>query len=371
MPLPIIAPDQYEALLNAKAERVSALLAPWSASPPTVFASKPTGYRMRAEFRVWHDGDALDYVMFHPESPKDPVKIEQFPIADDAIVQLMSPLLDHLKASPTLRKKLFQVEFLATLAGDMLVTLVYHRKLDEQWESEAGQLREALAPWAPRLSLVGRSRKQKLTLPVDYVWETLTVHGGTYHYQQFEQSFTQPNARVNEKMIEWACDAAADCAGDLLELYCGNGNFTLPLAAHFDTVIATELAKVSTRAALTNVERNAINNVHIVRLSAEEVSEAMAGVREFRRLRELPRALDEFALHTVFVDPPRAGLDEQTLAMVAQFDTVLYVSCNPQTLAANLETLGQTHTVCDAALFDQFPYTDHMECAVKLVRKRA
>jgi tRNA (uracil-5-)-methyltransferase len=74
-------------------------------------------------------------------------------------------------------------------------------------------------------------------------------------------------------------------------------------------------------------------------------------------------------LNTVFVDPPRAGLDEHTEKMVAAFDSIIYISCNPETLAANLAHICQTHNISRFAMFDQFPYTHHMECGVFLERK--
>ena len=201
-----------------------------------------------------------------------------------------------------------------------------------------------------------------------WVVEELNVEERPYRYNQYEQAFTQPNARVNTRMIEWACARAQDLDGDLLELYCGNGNFTLPLSRHFDQVIATELAKTSVRAARENLEANRVNNVEIIRLAAEEVTQAMNREREFRRLADLPRPLHEYDLRTVFVDPPRAGLDDATVAMVNRFDTIIYISCNPDTLANNLSALADTHRVQRMAMFDQFPYTDHMECGALLVR---
>jgi len=54
---------------------------------------------------------------------------------------------------------------------------------------------------------------------------------------------------------------------------------------------------------------------------------------------------------------------------VQNYDRILYISCNPHTLCENLQTLSQTHRIEKAALFDQFPYTDHMESGVWLVRK--
>lgn len=364
MPLSQVQPSRYEELLKQKCERVSALLAPFSPPAATVYPSQATGFRMRAEFRIWHEGDELNYVMFRRDDPSTPVAIDSFPIGCPRIQQLMPVLRDILKGAPLLRRKLFQVEFLSTLAGDTLVTLVYHRRLERDWEEAAEELAARL-----QVSLVGRSRKQKVVIGKTFVREVLAIDGIEFSYHQYEQAFTQPNARVNQQMISWACERAATRDGDLLELYCGNGNFTLPLSRHFDSVIATELAKTSVRAARENLQANGIDNIQIVRLSAEEVTQAINGERVFRRLAELPRPLGQYALRTIFVDPPRAGLDEHTVKMAGTFPAVIYISCNPQTLADDLQVLCQTHRIANFAMFDQFPYTEHMECGVFLVRK--
>ena len=364
MPLSAVQPDSYQDLLQQKVARVSALLAPYSPPPAQVYPSHPLGFRMRAEFRVWHEGDNLDYVMFRREDPKTPVAVTEFPIACQHIQHLMPALLQALRGNQPLRHKLFQVEFLSSLAGDTLVTLAYHRRLDEQWRHHATLLARELD-----ISIVGRSRKQKEVIGADSIREILTIDGRDYSYQQIEQSFSQPNALVNTRMIEWARDCARPLGGDLLELYCGNGNFTLPLAEFFDNVIATELAKSSVRAARQNLLDNTISNVQMIRLSAEEVTQAMNREREFRRLAELPKPLVDYELRTLFVDPPRAGLDPHTVNMAAGFDAIIYISCNPHTLSDNLSELCATHKITRFALFDQFPYTDHMECGVLLERK--
>lgn len=363
MPLSNVNPEQYQSLLRAKCATVSQLLAPFNPPQAEVFASAQTAYRMRAEFRMWHDGDTLDYVMFRRDEPKTPVPVHQFPIACEAIQQLMPILREKLTHSDVLRRKLFQVEFLSTLSGETLVTLAYHRKLLPDWEEAAATLSAELG-----VSLVGRSRKQKVVLGDNFVRESLTVEGRAFSFLQYEQAFTQPNAGINIQMITWACARGASRTGDLLELYCGNGNFTLPLSGHFDHVLATELSKTSVRAARENLAENGIDNVQIIRLSAEEVTQAMKREREFRRLAELSKPLHEYDLRTIFVDPPRAGLDEQTVQMAAGFEAILYISCNPNTLADNLKVLCQTHHIANFAMFDQFPYTDHMECGVLLLR---
>ncbi len=60
-----------------------------------------------------------------------------------------------------------------------------------------------------------------------------------FSYRQPEGAFTQPNGAVNQKMLSWAFEAIGERDDDLLELYCGNGNFTLPLATRVRQVLAT------------------------------------------------------------------------------------------------------------------------------------
>ncbi|NQX89609.1 MAG: tRNA (uridine(54)-C5)-methyltransferase TrmA [Halioglobus sp.] len=370
MPLSHVKPAHYETLLKEKVDRVRKLLAPFSPPKPAVYPSPPEGFRLRAEFRVWHDGEKLDYVMFRKSNPRTPVSISTFPIATTSIQILMPILLDSIKACDTLRRKLFQIEFLASLTGDMVVTLVYHRTLDAEWETTAEALIDQLAPTCPSLSLVGRSRRQKLVLGHDFVQEVLQIGERRFSLRQYEQAFTQPNGVVNVHMIEWACTQAANLGDDLLELYCGNGNFTLPLSKYFNRILATEVAKTSIHAARLNLEENGISNVQLVRMSAADVARALHGERRFRRLAALPTPLGDYTLSTLFVDPPRKGLEHQTIILAARFTNIFYISCNPSTLADNLKTLCKSHKIGGFALFDQFPYTEHMECGVLLNRRQ-
>ncbi|MDO4776559.1 MAG: tRNA (uridine(54)-C5)-methyltransferase TrmA [Cardiobacteriaceae bacterium] len=358
----------YPQQLEGKVARLAALLAPFAAPDMQVFSSDPEGYRLRAEFRLWHDEGGLHYVMVAPgqrASAATIQKITQLPIAAPAINALMPRLLAALQADAALHRKLFQCEFLSTLSGDMLVSLIYHRRLDETWQQKAQALSDALG-----IAVIGRSRGQKIVIGRDYVQETLAVGGRDWHYRQYEGAFTQPNGRMCEKMLAWACAQASEDGRDLLELYAGNGNFTLPLSRHFRKVLATEISKSGVRALRENVATNGIDNIRLARLSAEEFSEAWRGVREFQRLKQDGISLGDYDFSTVFVDPPRAGIDDATLAMMQRFDRIMYISCNPQTLADNLATLTQTHRIAACALFDQFPGTEHIESGVSLERKK-
>ena len=355
-------PAGYDRQLQAKRERLVELLQPFDAPPPEVYTSPIEHFRLRAEFRLWYEEGQPHYAMFEPGGNRQPILINQLPIASRRINDLMMPLLEACKADPELGHRLFQVEFLTTLSGEALVTLCYHRPIDEQWDTAARRLADELG-----ILLIGRSRGRRRVLERDYVVEQLQVDGRTWRYQQVEGGFTQPNGCVNQHMLGWALAAAGHNDDDLLELYCGNGNFTLPLSTRFRRVLATELSKSSVRSALENIADNQVDNVTLVRLASEEVTQALTGVREFRRLQGID--LSGYQFGTVFVDPPRAGLDPGTLELVKGYDRILYISCNPETLAANIAELQDSHRITRCALFDQFPYTHPMEAGVLLERR--
>lgn len=362
MPLPIIDPALYPAQLAAKVAQFKDNFAALGLPEPAVFASAPLHYRLRAEFRIWHQGDELDYAMFDPENPKRPILMADFPAASESICAAMPRLRERVMADDTLRKRLYAVEFLATLSGDLLITLIYHRRLDEAWEAAARTLAADL-----QAAVIGRSRGQKVVLDRDWVQEQFELDGRELRYRQLEGGFSQPNGGVNRQMLAWARAQAAPLGGDLLELYCGNGNFTVALAPLFGKVLATEMSKTSVQAATCNLQANGVANTALARMSSEEASAALAGRESFQRLKDVD--LGSYRFSTLFVDPPRSGLDPATLELAAGFDNILYISCNPQTLQDNVAALPASHRIAAAAVFDQFPYTHHLECGLLLQRR--
>ncbi|MDW6002616.1 tRNA (uridine(54)-C5)-methyltransferase TrmA [Vibrio mangrovi] len=362
-----VNPERYQSQLKEKVARLTNMFSEFQMPELEIFESPEQHYRMRAEFRVWHEGSDLYYIMFNQET-RQKYRVDQFPAASQLINQLMPALIEHIRDNDILRHKLFQVDFLSTLSGEILVSLLYHRQIGQEWEQAAQILRQQLQQQGFNLNLIGRARKIKMVLDRDYVIEELSVHGQKYIYQQVENSFTQPNGRVAEKMLEWAVDCTRGSQGDLLELYCGNGNFSLALAQNFNRVLATELAKPSVDSAQYNIAANKIDNVQIIRMSAEEFTQAMEGQREFRRLKDAGVDLKSYQCETIFVDPPRSGMDIDTCKMVQKYPHILYISCNPETLRENLSVLSDTHRVSRFALFDQFPFTHHMEAGVLLER---
>ena len=352
-----------------------------------VFESPPSHFRMRANFGVWREGvdpEATRHLIMFNAGDKMPQEVTSYPMGSRRLNEMMPTLLASINESEVLRSRVNDVRFLTTLKGDALVTITYNRPIDEEWRAEATALAEELGA-----HVVGRSKGVKLVVGGETVSERLEVPGrGVCEYTQTEGAFTQPNARVCEQMLGWAFDATrgsggdgggggggegaeAAAAHDLCELYCGNGCFTVALAPNFRRVVATDLSKASIALAQKNLEANGVANVKFARLSAEEFVEAYLGERHFQRLDEAKIDLDDYELRTLFVDPPRAGLDETCRGLASRFGRVVYVSCNPTTLARDVAELGATHAVTRLAAFDQFPYTPHLECGVVLERRES
>lgn len=361
-----IDPSTYHHQLDAKVAHIQQLFADFQMPPLEVFSSSTLHYRMRAEFRVWHDGDDLYHIMFDSET-KEQYRVDQFAPASELINSVMVDLITLLRGNEIARRKLFQIDYLSSLSGEIVVSLLYHKALDDKWTDAIKQILLTLRE-SYNIHIVGRARKQKVYLDQDFVIESLPIGERHYTFKQTENSFTQPNAEVNCKMIEWAINATQNNQGDLLELYCGLGNFSIPMAVNFKRVLATEISKTSVAAAQYNIQANHASNVTILRMSSEEFVEAQKGVRSFNRLEGIN--LSDYDCQTVLVDPPRAGLDMETVKMVSGYENIVYISCNPDTLKDNLAQLLETHRVTLFALFDQFPYTHHAECGVYL-QKRA
>lgn len=164
--------------------------------------------------------------------------------------------------------------------------------------------------------------------------------------------FTQVNATINHKMIATAIELLELQETDrVLDLFCGLGNFTLPLAKRVNTVIGVEGDKSLVAHAQRNAEINGLDNALF----------EMADLTT-TQLKDYPWAQKGFT--KVLLDPPRSGafeVLEQIAALGAE--TIVYVSCNPATLARDAGELANQYgyTLMQAGIMDMFPHTRHVE----------
>ncbi len=371
-----VDPDHYQDYLQEKTAAADALFEAVAPGCPKaeIHESAKAHFRNRAEFAVFHDGDRICYAMFEKKG-RERIRheVKSFPMAHEAINRAMALLQEAAPSMSEIARNLFEAEFLCSMDGHVVVTLDYHRHPDEAvWTEAAEKLIAFFAQNGLEASAVARARKQKIAVHGDCVLETIrTSDGHEFALYEAEGCFTQPNTAVAGAMVSFAREC---CQGqqdrDLLELYCGSGTFTVCLAGLFRKALATEVARVPAQTAARNIKKNGITNLKTARLSAEEMSQALDGVRPFHRLAQIDCDLADYDFSTMLIDPPRCGLgDEMSLAFTARFDRVVYISCNPATQCEDLRTLLRTHAIARRAYFDQFPYTPHLESGVLLVRR--
>ena len=354
----------YEEQLTFKLQREKERFSEFTSMDFDIIKSEDHSFRNRAEFRIWWEKDEnengneiLSYAM--NDFKKNILKIDSCQIVSHHISEIMPKLIKELESNLVLSYKLFAVEFLGSTTNDMLVTLIYHKKLDEQWNELAKQIEKKL-----NIKVMGRSRKQKIILSSESINETLTINNQDFKFAYQEGGFTQPNTNVNIQMIEWVLNNIETSSKDLCELYCGGGNFTIPLSTKFNKVLATEISKTSIKSALKNCELNNVNKIQFIRMSAEEFVQGLQEIRTFNRLKDVN--LKDYNFDTIFMDPPRSGLDDTTRALAKDFEQIIYISCNPETLHRDLKELIKTHEIVKFALFDQFAFTNHIESGVIL-----
>ncbi len=173
-------------------------------------------------------------------------------------------------------------------------------------------------------------------------------------------AFYQVNRDQAERLYSLAIDYIKESGAETaLDLYCGIGTITLCMAKHLRRVIGIEVVEKAIEDARENAKLNGIENAEFF---CADVGEAM----------KLPGICDERP-DAVLVDPPRKGLSPVALSWIKNLGakTLVYVSCDPATLARDLGLLcgDGTYTAVSATPVDMFPRTKHVECVVRLSGK--
>ncbi|MEG1602810.1 MAG: 23S rRNA (uracil(1939)-C(5))-methyltransferase RlmD [Cloacibacillus sp.] len=195
--------------------------------------------------------------------------------------------------------------------------------------------------------------------PGNFIWgsRTIPIFGasvmterlGPYKFTFEASSFFQVNSEQAAALYECAAKLAlADSPKNILELYSGTGSLTVFLAANGAAVTAVESWLPAAKYIKTNAEQNGITTITHKAAQAEDIAE------------ELSRG----SYDTVVVDPPRTGCDEKVIAAIIKISPkrVVYVSCNPATLARDAAKLAQAgYDLQEAHPFDMFPETGHVE----------
>ena len=138
-----------------------------------------------------------------------------------------------------------------------------------------------------------------------------------------------------------------------------------PLSSIFNKVLATENNRNAIQCLNKAIIKNSLSNIFSARLSSNEVYELING-KKFNRMKQ--NEITDFDFSHVLVDPPRSGLDLNTVNILNNFKNVIYISCNQNTYIRDINLL-KSHNIEKIELFDQFPNTKHLEI-VSLLHKK-
>lgn len=185
--------------------------------------------------------------------------------------------------------------------------------------------------------------------------DTIIKEIGKYKYLVSLKSFFQVNDNVTYKMYEKIKEYCNSSKEDyILDLYCGTGTIGIYLSDECAKVLGIEINKQAIVDANKNKKLNNVDNIEFI---ANDVSKVINKI--------------DFKPTIVVVDPPRAGLDEKTIKEIIKINphTLVYTSCDPMTLARDLNILKYYFKIEEITPFDMFPNTYHVECVCLLKNK--
>jgi 23S rRNA (uracil1939-C5)-methyltransferase len=331
----------------------------------TIGMEDPWGYRNKNQFQVKQkDGKVL--AGLYGLNSHQLINIEncavQHPQTNEATAQVKQ-ILEELKIpiyNEKTRKGIVRtiVTRVGVQTGELQIVLITNQKELPKQEQFIGEVQKRL----PQVkSIVQNVNEQKTSLIFgeetyglageDYIQETL----GDLQFELSARTFFQLNPQQTIKLYNEVKKAAALTGKEkVVDAYCGVGTIGLWLADQAAEVRGMDIIAESIDDAKKSAKRHGFTHTKYVPGKAEEV---------------LPKWVKKgWHPDVVVVDPPRTGLDGQLLQTILHVKPkkVVYVSCNPSTLAKDLQTLSKSYRVDYIQPVDMFPHTSHVECCVSL-----
>jgi 23S rRNA (uracil1939-C5)-methyltransferase len=311
-------------------------------------SGEPWNYRNRSRMKV---RGGADFAMgYHRMGSHDLLPVKECPISSKLINRVLQQVWE-LGESGTVPAGLSEIEFFADHTDTKMMLEAYLAPGAPDMHDFAAALKskapeiKGIAFFAENTGGEPGSEQPKYTVGDS----ALAYQVGERSFRVSAGSFFQVNRYLVRELVQ---TVAGDFHGRIaLDLYAGVGLFATHLAKRFDQVFAVESAPVSS----ADLQANAIKNIVPVRSTAEGF---------------LPRCIN-MQPELVVVDPPRAGLGAKATQLLAalRVKRIVYVSCDPSTLARDVRTFMEAgYHVEEVHMVDLFPQTFHIESVVRLAR---
>jgi 23S rRNA (uracil1939-C5)-methyltransferase len=309
-----------------------------------VLAAEPWGYRNRIRLAF----DAQGRPGYRAHASHSIVPIEACPIAAPLLVKAALAIANILRSVQPRPRISEIVLFTNSNETELLVSILIQAPARMKLEPFAIKLREEI-PALTGAELVVEGRGPNPSVIAKWGAQSLTYQAAGFNYRVDHGAFFQVNRFLLDKLVD---RVVTNQSGSLAwDLFAGVGLFSRQLASRFDGVVAVEIAHFATKALEANLAGT----------SSEAIRATTLDFLHGKHARQRP--------DLVVVDPPRAGLGAEVTAELAKVaaPSLVYVSCDPTTLARDLRTLlASGYTFESVALADLFPQTFHLESIVHL-----
>ena len=362
----------YEEQLKTKQKETQKLLAPFVKLENIIGMEEPEHYRNKVSAAFTHDRKGVPLSGVYKENSHYIIPIESCILENekaDEIIASIRELLPSFKIKTydedsdygLLRHVLVRV---GHISGQIMVVLV----LASPIMPSKNNFVKALLKLHPEITTMVINVNDKKTSMVLGDREQIIYGKGfiedTLCGKKFKispKSFYQINSVQTEKLYNKAIQYAGLTGQEIvLDAYCGIGTIGIVAAEKAKKVIGVELNKDAVKDAIVNAKQNKLNNIEFYQKDAGQFMVQLATQNQ--------------KINTVFMDPPRGGSDEVFLNSLVTLkpDKVVYISCNPVTLARDLEYLVKHgYEVKKGVALDLFPFTVHVETCVLLSHKNS
>ena len=331
--------------------------------PDIIGMDCPERYRNKMVFPFAPDGSWG----FYRQRSHDVIPLSDCLLGDALITEIMNAISNHIKKhnisvyDETAHKGIMRRAFLRTTDKEIMVVISANSDNIPRGDELISSI-TAISPKISSIILNINKKRTNLVLGDKNVtlWgkDVLSATLCGLSYEISPHSFFQVNPIQTEKLYGKAIELADISENDtVLDIYCGIGTISLTAAKTAKAVVGVEIVPEAIENAKENAKRNGIENAEFYCSAAEDI---------------VPQLIkDGTTPDIVILDPPRKGSDEKTLSAIvsAKPKRIVYVSCNPATLARDAQFLVENgYTAKSVTAVDMFPHTVHIESVTLLVQ---